>query len=116
MEQQNYSLTWLQNIALADGNEWVRRAGVQSISNYFSQADGVFELLYQVASQDPYRGGNYFNPRQTALKGLVKHYIELYQRSKIIELLRDRSTQDPDEKLRKWAEEQLEKIVRSTNL
>jgi energy-coupling factor transporter ATP-binding protein EcfA2 len=101
-------LNWLQDRALNDREARVRSVAVESCAKYYIQVDGVFELLCQVASQDPYRGSsNFWNPRQTALKALVKHDI---QRSEVIELLRDRSIQDPDEKLRKWANNQLKKI------
>jgi hypothetical protein len=75
---------------------------------YYIQADGVFELLCKIASQDISQDDSYFNPRKTALEALVKHYID---RPEVIDLLRDRSTQYPDEKLRKWADEQLKNIV-----
>jgi HEAT repeats len=109
--------TWLQNTALQDRDGFVRWAAVVSICQYYIQADGIFELLCQIASQDPYQSidryyiqndeifellcqiasqdisqdDSYFNPRQTALEALVKHYID---RPEVIELLRDRSTQD----------------------
>jgi HEAT repeat protein len=102
------TLSWLQNFATLDQDRLVRRAAVESIGQYYIQADGIFELLCQIASQDISQDDSYFNPRQTALEALVKHYID---RPEVIELLRDRSTQDPDEQLRKWAEERLKNIV-----
>jgi hypothetical protein len=101
------TLTWLQNFALHDQHGWVRWAAVESIGKYYIQTDGVFELLCQIASQDP-SPPSYFNPIKAALEALVKHCID---RPEVIELLRDRSTQDPDEELRKWAEEQLKNII-----
>jgi GTPase SAR1 family protein len=101
-------LTWLQNFALHDQDWIVRAAAVKSIGKYYIQSDGIYELLCQIASQDPYQGYSYFNPRKAALEALVKHYID---RPEAIELLRDRSTQDPDKKLREWAEKQLKNIV-----
>jgi hypothetical protein len=102
------TLTLLQDRALNDRHRRVRFVAVESCAKYYIQVDGVFELLCQVASQDPYReSSNFWNPRQTALKALVKHYIK---RPEVIDLLRDRSTRDSDERLRKWAEKQLKKI------
>jgi HEAT repeat protein len=101
------TLTWLKDIALNDQNEWVRRAAVKSIAQYYIQDDIAFKLLCQIASQDPYRGENYFNPRKIALEAVVENYID---QPEVIELLRDRSTQEPDEELRIWAEEQLKNI------
>jgi HEAT repeat protein len=108
------SLTWLQNIALQDRDEGVRFSVVCSIYTHKIQADWVFKLLCQIASQDPYRGKNEHNPRKIALEAVVENYIDtsgrLCQRPEVIELLRDRSTQEPDEELRIWAEEQLKNI------
>jgi len=49
-------------------------------------------------------GGAVDSPRQLALKSLLTHYPT---HSKTLELLRDRATNDPDEQLREWAQEQL---------
>jgi HEAT repeat protein len=105
--QEASTLPWLKDIALNDQHEYVRRAAVESIGQHYIQTDAAFKLLCQIASQDPYRGESYFNPRKTALEAVVKNYID---RPEVIELLRDRSTQEPDEELRIWAEEQLKNI------
>ena len=47
------------------------------------------------------------NPRIIALKGLCRHY---FTQSKTLELLHDRIINDPNEQLRQWAQEQLEKL------
>jgi hypothetical protein len=105
---ESETLTLLQDRALNDRHRRVRFVAVESCAKYYIQVDGVFELLCQVASQDPYReSSNFWNPRQTALKALVKHYIK---RPEVIDLLRDRSIRDTDERLQKWAEKQLKKI------
>jgi hypothetical protein len=100
-------LNCLQQVALNDQDEWVRQSAVYSIAEYYIQDDRAFKLLCQIASQDPYRGENDRNPRKIALEAVVENYID---RPEVIELLRDRSTQDPDEELRIWAEEQLNKL------
>jgi hypothetical protein len=102
-------LNWFQNRALNDRDGKVRSVAVASCAKYYTQADGIFELLSQVASQDPYQGNsNFWNPRKTALKALVDRYI---QRPEVINLLQYRSTQDDDERLRKWADKQLKKLA-----
>jgi HEAT repeats/NACHT domain len=101
-------LTWLKDIALNNQHEKVRGVAVLSIAQYYIQTDAAFKLLCQIASQDPYRGESYFNPRKIALEAVVENYID---RPEVIELLRDRSTQDPDEELRIWAKEQLKNIA-----
>ncbi len=102
-------LTWLQDIALQDRADGVRFVAVESIvpQQRYLPNDRVFKLLCQIASQDPYRGEHDRNPRKIALEAVVENYID---RPEVIELLRDRSTQDPDEELRIWAEEQLNKL------
>jgi tetratricopeptide (TPR) repeat protein len=106
-------LNWIiQNIYLCDLDKSLQ-GSVESSGKCCIQVDDGFEFLCGIVSQDIYQGSDYFSPRKTALEGLVNHYSD---RPEIIELLRDRSTQDPNEELQKWAEEQLEKIVRSTNL
>jgi hypothetical protein len=101
------TLNCLKDIALNAQHENVRRTALKSIAQYHIQDDIAFKLLCQIASQDPYRGENDRNPRKIALEAVVKNYID---RPEVIELLRDRSTQDPDEELRIWAEEQLNKL------
>ncbi len=106
-QKESETLTWLKDIALNDQDGLVRWEAVRSIGEYYIQIDSAFKLLCQIASQDLYRGENYFNPRKTALEAVVENYID---RPEVIELLRDRSTQEPDEELRIWAEEQLKNI------
>jgi hypothetical protein len=102
------TINLLQDRALNDRDSRVRGVAVESYAKYYHQVDGVFELLCQVATQDPYQEGiKSWNPRQTALKALIEYYIH---RPEVVELLRNRSTQDADERLRKWAKKQLTKI------
>jgi hypothetical protein len=80
---------------------------VWAIAKYFNQALGIFDLLCQVVTQDPYQRKKDWqnNPRQTALDGLLTNYPT---HPKTLELLRDRAANDPDEQLREWAQEQLD--------
>jgi NACHT domain len=59
-----------------------------------------FDFLYSLA-QGRSRGINF---RQAALKAIIKNYPD---RSEVLDLLLDRSKNDPDEKVRKFAKEQL---------
>ena len=70
----------------------------------------MFEFFYNCAINDPFKREEYWqdNPRKTALKAILKHHRDNPQ---TLELLRDRSENDPDEKLRKFAKEELQKIV-----
>ncbi|NEQ75319.1 MAG: NACHT domain-containing protein [Okeania sp. SIO2C9] len=47
------------------------------------------------------------NPRQIALKAIVKHYPEHPQ---TLPLLKDRAENDPDEQLREWAKKKLQRL------
>jgi hypothetical protein len=60
----------------------------------------MFEFLYNLA-QVSYRGMNF---RQAALKAIIKNYPD---RPEVLDLLLDRSKNDPNEQVRKFAEEQL---------
>jgi len=84
----------------------VRELSIRAIHNYFGQASDVFELLCDVAQNDPFQRKNDWqnNPRQNALKALLTHYPN---HPKTLELLRNRAENDPDEQLREWAQEQL---------
>jgi HEAT repeat protein len=60
-------LTWLQDIALQDRDDGVRFLAVCSTAQYYIQDNIAFKLLCQIASQDPYRGENDYDPRKIAL-------------------------------------------------
>ncbi|WP_295619954.1 hypothetical protein [Chamaesiphon sp. GL140_3_metabinner_50] len=47
-----------------------------------------------------------YNPRLTALKAIIKNYPD---RSEVLDLLVDRSKNDPDKQVRKYVEEELVK-------
>jgi hypothetical protein len=65
--------------------------------------------LCDIAINHPFERQSKFqaNPRQTALKIMVKQYSD---RPKTLEILRDRFANDPDKKLRKFAQQQLAKL------
>lgn len=73
----------------------------------------MFELLAQCAVNDPFvRSETEFarfetNPRETALKGIIK-YFPNHPQTKA--LLLDRSQNDPDEQVREFAQQALEKL------
>jgi len=89
----------------------VKHQVVQVIGERFPTHPETFEFMCEVAQHDMpilhpgevlggYRGLNFLN----AIKILMTHYPTS---PKAIELLRDRATNDPDEQLREWAQEQL---------
>ncbi|MDY7006510.1 MAG: HEAT repeat domain-containing protein [Cyanobacteriota bacterium] len=90
--------------------DWeVRVEAVRQIATGWKHESGIFELFYHTALNDPFQHQNYYqyNPRQTALEAIVKHYPEHPQ---TLSLLQDRAENDPDEKLRKWAKEKLRRF------
>ncbi|NJO41317.1 MAG: NACHT domain-containing protein [Cyanobacteria bacterium RU_5_0] len=102
-------LLFLKSLSQQAKEGFVRETAAEAIAKYFIRASGVFELLCEIVVQDPFQreGARQFNPRQTALEALLTHYPA---HPKILELLLDRAFNDPDEQLREWAQEQLEKF------
>lgn len=106
------TLNWLRDRGFKDPHPLVRRAAVRSIVEYFIRADGVFELLCQLAAPDPTvvsaapaieNRHKDLKPREIALKALEKHYPDRNQ-TKQLWLL---ATEDPDPRIRKWTEDRL---------
>jgi hypothetical protein len=88
------------NISLGIGHP--KAAAIQSLITYYSNRSETFGLLCDRAIHD---SGGYI--RKISLEALVKTYPT---DPKVIELLRDCTLNDPDEQLREWAKEQLEKF------
>ena len=102
-------LPWLQQVAVSDEDEWVQRIAVERLSEYWGHEPGIFDFLYDCAINPFFRRRYHFenNPRQIALKALLKHHRHNPQ---TIELLRDRAENDSDEKLREFAKKQLDSM------
>jgi predicted NACHT family NTPase len=107
------TLPILKQSAQTDDNSSVRRAAVEELVRNFKDETGIFELFCHVAVNDPFQRseseyGQYeTNPRQTALEVILKHYPK---HSDTLALLRDRTQNDPDEKLREWAKNKLQQF------
>jgi hypothetical protein len=63
-------------------------------------------ILYRC--EPGYKGWRTENSRSVTLKALLTYYLT---HPKNLELLRDRATNDPDEQLREWAQEQLKSTM-----
>ncbi len=102
---ESNTLNWLKDRGLKDPHQLVRRAAVRSIVEYFIRAEGVFQLLCQLAALDPAIDARHLDlkPREIALKALEQHYPHRNE-TKQLWLL---ATEDPDSRLRKWAEDRL---------
>ncbi|MCL1473849.1 HEAT repeat domain-containing protein [Argonema antarcticum] len=102
------TLPLLQSCVQSDANSDVRSAAVYAIAENWNQEPGMFDLFYNCAINDPFERENdrQDNPRQTALEAILKHHRD---NPRSLELLRDRSENDPDEELREFAKEELQK-------
>ncbi|PAX60174.1 HEAT repeat domain-containing protein [Brunnivagina elsteri] len=108
------TLPILKQRAQTDDDESVRRAAVEELARNYKNEAGILELFCHVAINDPFPTSSdeflrHFktNPRQTALELILKHYPKHPQ---VLSLLRDRTQNDPDEKLREWAKKQLQRL------
>ena len=109
---------FLQHRAKDDENNFVRSTAVYQLAQGWNHLPEMFEILYNHARNDPYTRGEdenskrETNPRQTALKVIVRNYPN---NPHILDLLRDRSDNDPDDQVREFAKRQLERIERRTS-
>jgi hypothetical protein len=103
------TLAWVKQLAQSDSNWAVRRAAVQELARGWRNESGIFELLCDVAINDPFDREEDWqdNPRQTALAAMIELYPD---RPQILELVRDRAQNDRDQKLREFAQEKLTQL------
>ena len=89
----------------------VRGEALRQIATGWKQEPGIFEILYDKTLNDPFKREYNFetNPRQIALKAIVKQYLDHPQ---ALPLLKDRAENDPDEQLQKWAKRKLQQYTR----
>ncbi|MBD2537384.1 NACHT domain-containing protein [Coleofasciculus sp. FACHB-SPT36] len=100
------TLPILKTCVQAAGSWSVRRIAVQELAKGWKDTPGVFEFLCDRAVNDPFERDHPSNrnPRQYALEGIIEQYPSHPQ---TILLLRDRSLNDPDQKVREFATEKL---------
>jgi predicted NACHT family NTPase len=105
------TLPILKQRAQSDDDSAVRRAAVQEIARGWKDESGIFELLCDVAINDPFDRENEWeeNPRETALAAIIELYPD---RPQTLELVRDRAQNDSDETLREFAQKKLAKLER----
>jgi len=105
----SYAYRWLEK-RIKDGEYEVRIAALEGIVKYFGGFPEAFHTLCQCIQDTTSFGRMYDDempPAQIALEYLLTHYPT---HPKLIALLHDRAINDPDEQLREWAQEQLEKM------
>ena len=102
----------LKQRTISDENYVARDTLIRSVSKHFNQEPGMFDLLYDVAQNDPCIPTESWreNCRKTALGALLNYYPIS---SKTIDLLRDRAINDPDKQMREWARQQLDHCRKS---
>ncbi|MGD1712242.1 HEAT repeat domain-containing protein, partial [Dapis sp. BLCC M172] len=105
-------LELLKQRVVSDQSWSVRREAVRQIATGWKNEEGMFELFYNTALNDPFQGKNEYqdNPRQTALEAIVKQYPDHPQ---TLPLLQDIAANDPDEQLREWAKKKLQRLENS---
>ncbi|OCQ92055.1 hypothetical protein AMR42_14540 [Limnothrix sp. PR1529] len=87
---------------------------MKAIIEYWKNESSTFDFLCEVINQNSFIqiGKEDFeyekSPRCLALKGLLEIAPD---DQRVIDLLRDRAANDPDDLLRQWATEQLTKIA-----
>ena len=101
------TLALLQQSARSDPDSLVRRTAIEQLAEAGQDQPWLFEFLCDRILHDPFERKEIWihNPRQTALEAILKYYPN---HSQTQSLLLDRAEHDPDHKLRKFAEQQLE--------
>ncbi|MEG4279178.1 NACHT domain-containing protein [Microcoleus sp. MON1_C1] len=106
------TLPWLKQLAHSDDDGDVRIAAVQELARGWKDDPKLFELLCEVAINDPFdhRGkSRWSNPRQTALAAMIELYPD---RPQTLEIVRDRAQNDSDEMLHNFAQKKLAELER----
>ncbi len=102
------AISLLKNSAQFDEDYFVRIEAIRSLAKRWRDKS-IFDFLATLAVIDPFerKHKSQDNPREAALESLLTYYPGY---PKTLELLRDSALNDPDEQLREWAQEQLEKL------
>ncbi len=106
------TLILLKNRAQNDTDFFVRGGAVEELALGWKDAPGMFEWLCDRAVKDPFTSDNWFrcHPRKTALEAIVRYY---HDHPQTLDLLRDRADNDPDEQVRNFAKNLLERRKRA---
>ncbi|MCP6760033.1 MAG: HEAT repeat domain-containing protein [Fischerella sp. CENA71] len=101
---------FLKTLATDDQDEDVRSAAVQALGKYFRYQLELFDIYHNCAVHDSFEGSHDEynpNPRRIALEIIVKQFSENDQ---TLPLLHDRAENDPDEKVREYAQKKLAEL------
>ncbi|MEG4149254.1 HEAT repeat domain-containing protein [Microcoleus sp. Pol12B5] len=108
-EEDPETLPILKQLAEFDDSWNVRYSAVQELAGEWKDEPGIFEWLLDIAINHPFESlyKSQDNPRKTALEIMLKQYPDC---PKTLEILRDRFANDPDEKVRKFAQKKLTQL------
>ncbi|WP_375470086.1 NACHT domain-containing protein [uncultured Nostoc sp.] len=101
--------SFLRERATDHNDEDVRDVAIQALAKYFRNQPELFEIYYNCAVNDSFeRKRDYeINPRRVALEIIIKQYP---QHPQTLPLLRDKAENDPDEQVRKFAQQKLAEL------
>ena len=104
------ALSLCKDRAKNDPDEKVREFAVRELARGWKDEPWMFDFLYDCALNDPFER-KYDdweeNPRQTALYFIIKQYPE---HPETLPLVQDRAENDPDEKVREFANKKLAEL------
>ena len=103
------TLPILKERARTDDDSDVRSAAVQELVWVWKDEPGIFELLCDIAINDPFDRKYYFqhSHRRVALAAIIELYAD---RPQTLELVRDRAQNDGDQQLREFAQQKLAEL------
>ncbi|MEG4252042.1 HEAT repeat domain-containing protein [Microcoleus sp. Pol10D4] len=103
------TLPLLKQMAQSDDDWDVRYSALKELAWEWKDEPGIFEALGDIAINHPFERLYKWqdNPRKTALEIMLKQYPD---RPKNLEILRDRFANDPDEKVRQFAQKKLTQL------
>ena len=109
-KQQPETYRIIKQIAVSDSYYNIRKTAILELAKGWKDNSEVFEILCDRAINDPYQR-QYTSqtiPRQLSLQIITEQYKD---RPEVLPLLRDRAANDPDERIREFAQKQLEKLT-----
>ena len=103
------TLPIIKQVAQYEDNWEVRYSAVEELAVGWKDEPGIFEGLGDIAINHPFERlyKSQDNPRKRALEIMLTQYLD---RQKTLEILRDRFANDPDEKVRQFAQKKLTQL------
>ncbi|NJL11177.1 MAG: HEAT repeat domain-containing protein [Calothrix sp. SM1_7_51] len=107
------TLKILKESAIRDEDIDTRQYAIQLLGRYFKDEPQMWDFLSNCTKNDPFvrRWESDSNPRETALRAILQQYPNHPQN---LTLLRELAENDPDEKLREFAQKAIYRIENIT--